>query len=458
MTQNKQHYLLNRADEASNLLKKHIDQDHVVRIISHNDSDGISAAGIMCNAISQQKGKFHVTIVPRLRESFLKKIQNEKYKLFVFCDMGSASLDSISRLNGEVIIADHHQTTSPDNEEDEKIVHINPHLFGLDGTRDISASGVSYLVVRQLQTKSLADLALVGAYGDMQCADNIIGINKMIVDDGLKAGVLEVHDELKISYKNEEPLYKSLAYTFNPALEGISGDMEGSMEFLERIGLSYGIKFNDLGDEERDILKEALIGKNPKIFGTVYSIPQEIPTLRNVEDYSNILDACGKNKKHGIGLSICLGERDDNVNEALQFLKKYQDNLIKGLEWIKKEGSISLDNIQYIYTEDKMRKSIMGTLSTAGLELQILNPEKPVLAISRMDNLIKVSARTSSDLINKGVNLGYALGEASKSFNGAGGGHNIAAGAVVPYKDMGNFTNIVDEIVGKQVEKALKIE
>ena len=95
----------------------------------------------------------------------------------------------------------------------------------------------------------------------------------------------------------------------------------------------------------------------------------------------------------------------------------------------------------------------MGTLSSIGLELEILDPNKPVIAISKMDNIIKVSGRTSMDLIKKGVNLGYALGEAAKSFNGAGGGHNIAAGAVVPFKDMDNFTDIVDEIVGTQINQ-----
>jgi RecJ-like exonuclease len=50
-----------------------------------------------------------------------------------------------------------------------------------------------------------------------------------------------------------------------------------------------------------------------------------------------------------------------------------------------------------------------------------------------------------------GVNLGYALENASKSFNGSGGGHNIAAGAVIPYREMDNFLNLVDEIVRTQL-------
>ncbi len=105
-----QHHLLNKAEEACTLLKKHLNQDHVVRVISHNDADGISAAGVVCNAISKENGKFHVTIVSRLKNEVLDKISREKYKLFFFCDMGSAWTERIAKLKGDAIIADHHQS------------------------------------------------------------------------------------------------------------------------------------------------------------------------------------------------------------------------------------------------------------------------------------------------------------------------------------------------------------
>ncbi|WP_431061803.1 DHHA1 domain-containing protein [Methanobacterium sp.] len=453
MTQEAQHSLSNRADEACSLLKEHIDKDHIVRVISHNDADGLSAAGVMCNAISKQGGKFHVTIVPRLKEENIKKLREERYKLFVFCDMGSAYVDLISKLKGNSIICDHHQIPGEDGEKYENLVHVNPHLFGMDGTRDVSASGVSYLSVRGMENVELSGLALVGAFGDMQCSDEIQSINKIILDEGIKANVIEEREDLKISYKKEEPVYKSLAYTFNPALKGISGDPDGAKSFLQEHGLSYGIKFEDLAPEEKDLLKDELIKINTKIFDKIYSVPREAPPLKEIEDYSRILDACGKNKKYGTGLSICIGEREPSLKEGIELAKKYRDSLVKGIDWINKEGSIHLNHIQYIYTDDKAKKKLMGTISSIGLELEILDPNKPVIAISKMHDIIKISGRTTMPMIKKGVNLGYALGEAAKSFNGAGGGHTIAAGAVVPFKDMDNFTDIVDEIVGNQISQ-----
>lgn len=450
MTHKKQHYLLNRAEEACVLLKEHLDQDHVVRVISHNDSDGISAAGVICNAISQEGGKFHVTMVPRLNEETLDRLSREKYKLFFFCDMGSGYVERIGRLNGQAIIADHHQTMDSTGDDQENLVHVNPHLFGLDGTRDVSASGVTYLTVKPLNKVNLTGLALVGAFGDMQYADGFSGVNQTILTEATEAGVVEEHEDLKISSK-EEPLYKALAHTFQPSIPGISGNPEKSQAFLEKIGISYGIKFTDLANEEKDFLTEHLTSINPKIFGTVYSMPQENPALRNLEDYALILDACGKNKNYAVGLSICLGERESAITEGIEFLSKYRESLIRGIRWISREGSQEMDYVQYLYTEDKENKKIMGTLASLGIELEILNSQKPVITLSRMHNLVKISGRTTLEMTQRGVNLGFALEQASKSFNGAGGGHNIAAGAVVPYKELENFKNLVNDIVSSQV-------
>lgn len=451
MTHKKQRSLLNKADEACEILKKHLKQGNIVRLISHNDADGLSAAGVVANTITQEGGQYHLTIIPRLKESFIQKLARDKYQLFFFCDMGSAYVEAISRIKGEVIIADHHQPS--DFEVPEKITHVNPHLFGVDGSKEVSASGVAYLCMRGMEKQSLAGLALAGAFGDMQYYDGFIGPNKLILEEGLEAGSVEIHQDLKIASKAEEPIYKSLAYTFQPILPGITGDVEGSMAFLEKMGLSYGIKFADLGNEERDILKEELVRLNPEIFGDVYSNPHERPSLKNIEDLSRVLDACGKNKKYGLGMGICLGEKSDALEVALDLQRKYRENLIKGLDWIKREGSMVLENIQYLYTEDKLRKSVLGTISSIALSMETLDPEKPLLALARMDNMVKISGRTTREMISRGVDLGKSLDDASKSFGGTGGGHDIAAGAMIPYKEMDNFLSLVDEITSYQLEE-----
>ena len=441
--------MLNRAKEATDVLKEHIEKDSVIRIISHNDADGISAAAVIANALAEENVQFHTTIIPRLKEDIVNQLRHEKYDLFVFSDMGSPFIKQFNTYKHDVIVADHHQVD--DTASESNVVHVNPHLFGIDGSKDLCGAGSSYLTVRELDKKHLAYFALIGAFGDMQGQDGFTGVNKLIVDDALESGTLEVHEDLKIVSKASEPIFKSLAYTFSPPLPKISGDLDGAREFLERRDLSYGIKFTDMEDEEKDLLKEALISINPDIFGDCYTVPKEVPLLRDLEEYSYILDACGKNKKQGLGLSIALGERDKALDAALKLQRQYRDQIVKGLEWVKKEGAQQLNSIQYLYSEDKVLKSVMGTIASIGLSVELLDDSKPVLGLSRLHKDIKISGRTTREMVAKGVNLGKALQDSSNNFGGTGGGHDIAAGAMIPYESKDNFLHLVDEMIEYQL-------
>ena len=431
------------------MLKEHIEKDSVIRIISHNDADGISAAAVIANALAEENVQFHTTIIPRLKEDTVNQLRSEKYDLFIFSDMGSPFIKEFNTYKHDVIVADHHQVD--DTASESNVVHVNPHLFEIDGSRDLSGAGSAYLTVRDLDKKHLAYFALVGAFGDMQGQDGFRGVNELIVEDAVESGNLEIHEDLKIVSKASEPIFKSLAYTFSPPLPKISGDLDGAHEFLERMNLSYGIKFTDMEDEEKDLLKEALISVNPDIFGDCYVIPKETPLLRDLEEYSYILDACGKNKKQGLGLSIALGEKDQALDAAVKLQRQYRDQIVKGLEWVKKQGAEQLNSIQYLYSEDKVLKSVMGTIASIGLSVELLDDTKPVLGLSRLHKDIKISGRTTREMVAKGVNLGKALKDSSNNFNGTGGGHDIAAGAMIPYESKDNFLHLVDEMVEYQL-------
>ncbi len=431
------------------MLKEHIENDAVIRIISHNDADGISAAAVIANALAEENVQFHASCIPRLKEDTVNQLRSEKYDLFIFSDMGSPFIKEFNTYKHDVIVADHHQVD--DTESESNVVHVNPHLFGVDGSKDLCGAGSAYLTVRDLDKKHLAYFALIGAFGDMQGQNGFTGVNKLVLDDALQSGNLEIHEGLKIVSKSTEPIFKSLAYTFSPPLPGISGDLDGAREFLERMNLSYGIKFTDLEDEEKDLLKDALININPEIFGDCYTVPRETPMLRDLEEYSYVLDACGKNKKQGLGLSIALGEREQALDAALRLQRQYRDQIVKGLQWIKKEGAQQLNAIQYLYSEDKVLKSVMGTIASIALSVELLDDSKPVLGLSRLHNDIKISGRTTRDTVEKGADLGKALRDSSNNFGGNGGGHDIAAGAMIPFESKDNFLHLVDEMVEYQL-------
>ena len=454
MIQKQQLSLLNRADEACDLLKSHIEKQHVVRIISHNDADGLTSAGIFANAIQKAGGRFHITILPRLRDSNVRELTKSRYKLFIFSDMGSGNLESISKINGDVIIADHHQfsdETDPEIQVDyKKIVHVNPHIFNIDGTKEVSGSGLSYLSVHGYEYYQLAGLALTGACGDMQLKNGPSGINKLILEEAIEHDVMEVKEELKLSYANTESISNAIVHTYTPALKGLSGYPDKTMEFLKENNIPCDKLLDELSTEEYETLKNELININKDIYGETYIIKNIRRELSNVGEYSSLLNACGKNKDYTAAISIEMGKYKQ-MDYAQTLLSNYIKNMQDGVEWIKKEGSIIEDNIQYIYTEDKEQKQVAAAVSSIGIELGIL-PDKPILSLMKMDNLVKVSSRTTDNMVEKGVNLGEIMKQASNNFNGSGGGHNIAAGATIPYDQKDNFINLVNEMVAYQLE------
>ena len=226
-------------------------------------------------------------------------------------------------------------------------------------------------------------------------------------------------------------------------------DIEKSSEFLSENGISKDKYLADLSSDEYETLKEQLISVNSDVFGEVYKINNIRRELSNVEEYSNLLNSCGKNKEYTAAVGIQLGKYQQ-MDFALNLLGKYASGMQSGVEWIKREGSIQKDNIQYIYTEDKEQKKVAAAVSSIGIELGFV-PDKPILSLMRMDNLVKVSSRTTDNMIEKGVNLGVIMNQASQNFNGSGGGHNIAAGATIPANQMDNFINLVDEMVAYQI-------
>lgn len=441
--------MLNRADEACDMLKKHIENKSFVRIISHHDADGLSAAAVIINTLIEEDIQFHVSNVSHLTDDFVRSLKKDKSDLIIFCDMGSQKISILNTFKQDVIIADHHQLSNIESKD--HIVHVNPILFGINGSNFLSGAGSIYLVVRNLGKKHLAYLALVGAFGDMQGQNGFEGINKLILDDAIESGILEVNDGLKIVSKSSEPLYKSLAYTFSPPLPGISGDLHASREFLEKLGISYGLKFDDLEDEEKDFLIANLIKINEDIWGSCYTVAKEPPILRDLEEYAYILDECGKNKKFGIALSITIGEREKVLDVAYDLHTKYRENIVKGLEWINKVGATQLDYIQYVYTEDDFLKSILGAIVGIALSCKIVDDSKPILGLSKYHKDIKVTARTVRYMVEKGVNLSKVLHDVASNYNASGGGHDIAAGAMIPFEVKDDFLHLADQMVDYQL-------
>lgn len=432
--------LINLAKNAAETIRNY----NFVRLVSHNDADGLTSAGIMARALLRQKIRFQVTIVGRLDDGVIEQV-NESISagdLVVFCDMGSGQPELLARVRADVVVIDHHK---PVGESPAKAA-VNAHLVGIDGATDISASGTSYLVARELNPGNvdLAGLAIAGAVGDKQLFQTA---NAFILDEALSAGVVSVRKGLKVG---DGDLAELLTYGTEPFLD-ITGEPEKVAGFLEILGISGEI--GPLSEEEVRKLTSAIALKLAKraspeavdaVIGDVFLLEQEL--VPNVYDFVSILNTCGKLKIPGLALALCLKD-GEVVEEALALTKEHQQELaldIKAQLAKVRKG----ENIWYINTVEALST---GTL--ASTVVRYVHPELPFICVNESEGILKVSGRGTRELVSKGLDLAFALREAAGAVGGSGGGHSVASGASIPLGSIEEFLSIVDRIVGEQLRQ-----
>ena len=464
------------ASEAANIILDHVEKGNVIHISSHVDADGISAGGIIGKALLRAGAKFRLRLERWMDEKVAERIANEHAQLTIFTDMGSGYLDLLGEhLAGrDVIILDHHQPIL--EELPEGFFQVNPHTHGIDGTRDISGAGVAYFAAKALDKKNLdlACLAVVGALGDLQDKNKerkLGGANKTIVKDAVKSGYLKVDTDLLFFGRETRPIHQALARTTNPFIPEISSEEDKSLAFLVNLGIK--LKRNDkwralrdLSSEEKKTLLSAIAdhlvskGLNGDIVsdlvGDVYNLTHEEPwtPLRSAREFSVLLNATGRMDKAGLGAAICMGDRKKCLEDATKVIQDYRRTIAKYLRWVtEKPGRLEeLENTYVVrgdgFIDEKVLSPVCTILSTTLTQLG-----KPIIAYATIsgEDQIKVSSRGSEPLIQKGLNLGDIMQFASEKYSGRGGGHDVAAGAQIPIKNMDSFIKLVDELVKKQL-------
>ena len=470
---------LKSAAQAADVIKKQVENGAFIHVVSHLDADGLAAAGIVGTALARLDATFRIRIQRWIDEKIIENILADKPSLIIFTDLGSGDLDVLNSRLGhhQVIILDHHQ---PVGEADQAFMQVNPHLFGIDGSRDLSGAGTAYFVAKSLDKANvdLADVAVVGALGDLQDKyeqRRLGGPNAIIVEDALNSGYLKVETDLMFFGRETRPIHQALARTTTPFIPGISGEEDKSLAFLASLGITpkKGDKWRalrDLSEDEKKTLFNALadylVSKGSlgdvalSLRGSVYTLTREEPwtSLRDAREFSVLLNATGRMDKPGIGVAICMGDRGVALEHASAVLEEYRGVITKYLNWLlePETGRVEeFDNIWVAHGDNIIDDKIIGTISSI-LSTTLAKPEKPIIAYSTVqdEGLAKFSARGLDCLIRKGLNLGEVLRISAEQYAGRGGGHNIAAGAQVPLEHVSSFLKLIDELVKKQLEAA----
>lgn len=451
-----------RIEKIANIIKN----SKEIHIVTHIDADGISAGSIAYQTLKRLGKTFTIEFIKELDNEVLQRLKNENHELVWFTDLGS-SLGYDDSLNK--IITDHHTCLENSNQP----FHLNPHLFGLDGTFEISGAGLTYLVSKKIDKKNidLSSLAIVGACGDLQDRKykKLFGLNRDILNDGEKFNIVKPKIDIRYFGRETRPIYKMLQYASDPIIPGLSGRESACIYFLQELGIKLQDGDNwrrwiDLSkDERRTIISnivKLLLTKGfghkitKKIIGEVYILIQEEEgtEVHDAKEYATLLNSTARYGKHEVGLKVCLGDRDKWFKKARNLLIGHRHNLVEGLQFAKEEGIIKREYLQFFHAGNGIRDTIIGIVTNMLLNSEEINKNLPLIGFAeKEEGVVKVSARGTEEMVEKGLNLSVAMKKAASALNGVGGGHNIAAGATIPKGKEEEFLELLEKEIKTQL-------
>jgi len=426
-----------------------LDKKEKIRIVSHLDSDGISACSILINALNLENRKYSVSIVQQLNRKVISEISGENYSCFFFTDIGSGKLNDIRSLlaGKKVFILDHHDPEDVDI--DDNIVHVNPHLFGIDGTQEISGAGVVYFFAKYLNRKNedMAHIAIIGAIGDVQENNGFSRLNNEILETAKAKGKIKVIRGLRVFGAQTKPLYKLLQYSTDAYIPGVTGSESNAIQFLQQLGINpkQGNQWKKLVNLTKDEIKKLSAGiimrrldeeKPEDIFSYVYILcdeEKESP-LRDAKEFSTLLNACGRLNKASLGIGTCLN--DEKIKrKAISNRLKYKKEIVKAMRWYEEnkdsEDIIKKQGMLIINARDNVRATMIGTIASIISSSNGFGETTFVMSMARLLNAkTKVSLRISDRKAD--VDLFKIISNIAEKVDGEAGGHLSAAGAVIP--------------------------
>ena len=476
-----------------------------VRVVTHIDADGICAGAIASLALERAGIGCNVEFVKQLDPETVEKLRAGEPEspgtgepgrrtgepgnrltgspdhppgspaprlpgsLIWFTDLGSGQLDMLKGI--DCVISDHH---TPSGETD--IPSVNPHLHHLSGANELSGAGAAYLVAREMDgaNMDLAALAIVGAVGDMQDGQEcrLTGLNREILVDGKNAGVLDWAMDIRFFGRETRPLHKMLQYSSDPAIPGITGSEDGAVAFLVSLGipLKDGEQWRSwsmLGKDERTIIVSALVRRAlseglghrmaRRILGEAYTLTVEArgTELRDAKEFATLLNSCGRHDRAALGLAVCRGDRSDGLTKALSLLQGHRRSLVEAIQYVKEMGVEKRRFLQHFNAKTAIQDTIVGVV--AGMLLGSgeagADPSLPIIAFATSEDGkgVKVSARAARALVEKGLDLSAVMKAASAAVGGTGGGHNVAAGGMIPEGAEERFLSAAEKMISEQL-------
>jgi len=418
-------------------------KDKEIFVVSHFDTDGISSAAIMIQTLKKLDKNFSVKIQKSIDEQFIRDLP--KNKLVLFLDLASGSLNYIKEAKLEdIFIIDHHEITQE--------VPNNVHIINseLHNKEKISASSLVYLFCKELNenNKDFAKLAVLGMVGDI-LEKEIDKLNNNILDDGeikRKRGLL--------IYPSTRPLNRTLEYSSQPFIPGVTGNIEGVIGLLREVELTpKSGKYKsiiELNKEEMKKLVTAIMLRSPKckhseIIGDIFLI-KLFNKLEDAREISAMINACSRFGDPSTALQFLM-EIPNAKKRAESIHIKYKQNLISGLKFVSNAEKIEGKGFIIINAKENIKDTMIGTIASILSNSSLYEEGTIITTMAYYENKIKVSTR----IVGKNTrNVREILAKIIESTGGEVGGHKSAAGCIINQKDETSFIDLL--------KKGLEIE
>ncbi len=437
-----------------------------VRIVTHIDADGIAAGAIATRCLERAGIDGSVRYVKQLDEAAITSLRDDS-GLIWFTDLGSGMLPHLDGL--DYVVTDHHTPSG----HDDSWRHFNPSRYGVSGEQAVSGAGLAFLVALAMDpaNRDLADLAMIGAAGDTQdaAACRFTGWNRAIADTGEKAGVLTRYRDLRAFGRQTRPLYKLLQYADDPVLPGLTGRASACRAFLQDLDVPVKKgrqwkKWMELQPAEKRGVISSLVSlllskgyghrRAGRLVGEVCELPgeKEGTQLRDIREYATLLNATARYGHADVGLQVCLGDRDGALDEAYDLLKNHRRCIGRGIRFVKREGLREYGRLQYFNGGSVIRDTVVGIIAGMLLHSGDLKSSGPLVGFAEKNGSeMKASARVAASMTERGVDLAAAMHRAAQELGGMGGGHPVAAGAVIPRGMETSFLALLDREVRDQL-------
>jgi len=457
--------LSNFSDRISDAIKSRKN----ILVTTHIDCDGITSGSIISKALIRHGAKCTVRTTNEFSENLIDKMQNETRDLHIITDLGGGFgklLDE--KLSDNWLMLDHHEIA--DEEHDNERV-INAWKYEMDGGVEICAGGMAYLAAKALSedNEDLSRVAIVSALGDRQDQGerkSFTGKNIEIAETAKNLGLVNIDLDLLLVGRETRPLPDAIAFTSQPFIEGLTWNRDACLAMLTNAGIQLkdGARWRvpaDLTQEEKQLIIESITrfvqGDNAtqvmeELIGYTYTFPREEKRsfLRDGREFSTMLNSCGRINRSGVGIAICMGDRNIMLQEGEKILSEYRSMIREYMNVLTNERwrTSNLENCVMVNAQGLVPETMTGTISSLIAGSPKNSGKIVILRTEGSEGTIKFSSRKSASC-KSSINLSQLMRGGAEQFDGIGGGHEAAAGAKITKDKLDGFLDYLETNVTK---------